>query len=366
MAPSTSGADAKAAALVTLILLPPPADLAALVEYVWQLVLPPNAPPGALWRVVPDGYVDVATRLALTPEVVRAAATPESRRERRAVMEALAASPTVVCGAAATARTLPMTEPLLVTGARFRLGAAAGVLRRAPADLVDGSRPLREVIDARAAGCVRSALAVGAARHADAQSQAQEPVDAGRAIRALARAGTLAVVRRLAARADAGGRGVVAPDPRVLGALHLLERNIGVPTPDGGAESAPVATVGRALGVSLRTLDRLFAEQVGFSPRTYQRLRRVGAVAESLERAGATPAAPAPGRGAPRPATLSDLAHRLGYTDHAHMTREFTRVMGVGPAAYRREAAAAPVERRMGAVAFERSVPFGTVGTRDP
>ena len=44
------------------------------------------------------------------------------------------------------------------------------------------------------------------------------------------------------------------------------------------------------------------------------------------------------------------------------MTREFGRVMGVTPSAYRKEAAEAPVARRVGAVAFERTTPFGTVG----
>lgn len=121
-----------------------------------------------------------------------------------------------------------------------------------------------------------------------------------------------------------------------------------------------MAAVARALAVSPRTLERLFAEHVGFAPRTYQRLRRVGAVAEALEH----PEGRALGRSgrAASTGTLSELAHTLGYADQAHMTREFTRVMGVAPSRYRREALATPMARRVGPVAFERSTPLGTVG----
>jgi AraC-like DNA-binding protein len=117
--------------------------------------------------------------------------------------------------------------------------------------------------------------------------------------------------------------------------------------------TAPVSRLCRELAVGRRTLERLFAEQVGLAPRTYARLRRVGAVAEALERG-------APGR----ERSLSALAHALGYADHAHMTREFVRVMGVTPSGYRHEALAAPVVRRLegGLVVQERRTPLGTVG----
>ncbi|MDF1506181.1 helix-turn-helix domain-containing protein, partial [Roseisolibacter sp. H3M3-2] len=134
-------------------------------------------------------------------------------------------------------------------------------------------------------------------------------------------------------------------DPRVRGALHLL---------DGTAADAPAtARLCREVAVSRRTLERLFAEQIGLAPRSYARLRRVGAVARALERD--TPE---------RARSLSELAHGLGYSDHAHMTREFVRVMGVTPSGYRREALAAPVARRPegGVVAQERPTPLGTVG----
>jgi AraC-like DNA-binding protein len=179
-----------------------------------------------------------------------------------------------------------------------------------------------------------------------------------------------------------------------------------------GRRDARVSAVARTLAVSSRTLARLFAEHLGYAPRTYLRLRRVGAVAEALEQeawtaearagagtrashggvggrasrsartveseaacpstateqgrgAGAPPGArggPAPAWRVRRPATLSEVAFRVGYSDHAHMTREFTRVMGTPPSLYRRDARETPLVRRFAPVAFERTVPWGGIG----
>jgi AraC-like DNA-binding protein len=123
-----------------------------------------------------------------------------------------------------------------------------------------------------------------------------------------------------------------------------------------------VAWVARELAVSKRTLERAFADRLGFAPRAYQRLRRVGTVAEWIEREATATAPRRRALARARTATLSDLAYRAGYADHAHMTREFGRVMGVAPSTYRREARAAALARRLGAVAFDRPTPLGIVG----
>ena len=91
----------------------------------------------------------------------------------------------------------------------------------------------------------------------------------------------------------------------------------------------------------------------------------MGAGAPRAARPGAP--AGARGRAAPgwrvrRPATLTEVAHRVGYSDHAHMTREFTRVMGTPPSLYRRDARDTPLVRRVAPVAFERTVPWGGIG----
>ncbi|MEP6731828.1 MAG: helix-turn-helix transcriptional regulator [bacterium] len=349
----------------SLIIVPPPADLAPFVEYVWQLLLAADTPSDACWRVVADGYVDLSVRIPLDAEPLRAVlASPGSAVARHNALDVLASSPAVICGAATASRALPMGRPLLITGARFRLGAAAGVLRHSAAAVVDGAYALGDVLDGRLAGDVSRARADEAARRANGcggNADADE-ASARTAMRVLARETVHAAVRRLVARAESRRRSGNAADPRVCGALALLDRSSGdASAAEPGA--AQVAEVCRTLGVSKRTLERLFADQVGFAPRTYQRLRRVGAVAEELERARReTNAVQIPGRIAPRADTLSDIAHRLGYTDHAHMTREFGRVMGVTPSTYRGEARDTPVARHIGLVAFDRTTPVGTVG----
>jgi len=318
-----------------------------------------------VWRVVADGYVDLAVRVPLdAPPLLAAAASPGSHAARRAALEFLASSPAVVCGAATASRTLPMDQPLLVTGARFRLGAAAGVLRNSPAGLVDGARPLVDVLDGRAARDVSRARVDDAVRHALGcrDDRAVDPAAVAPALRALARENVIAAARRLVARGAAGGDRHL-PDRRVRAALRLLDEGAADALDPADEEGArQVARACRALGVSRRTLERLLADHVGIAPRGYQRLRRAGAVAEALERAArAARAAPARRHA---PVMLSDLAHRFGYADHAHMTREFQRMMGVTPSAYRREAAEAPLARDVAEAALERSTPFGVVGRR--
>ena len=352
-------------ALVTM--LAPPADLAPAVEYVWQLVLPAITDEPTAWRVVVDGYIDVALRVPLTPDVIRAVHEGGTR-----LAVPLDAGRAVVCGAATTARLLPMTVPLLVTGARFRLGAAAEVLRSAPGELVNGARSLHELLDGATVRDVANALAARApagAAHAAIEGVASDDGDApvpDRTVAEVALECVHAIVRRLLRRATTRPATRIGPDPRVQAALALLDdrgdalHRHAMPhagTPE--ASDALVSLLARQLGVSVRTLERAFATHIGFAPRQYRRLRRVGAVADALERRGQSRSRSTGNR------SLSDLAHSLGWADHAHMTREFTRMMGVSPSEYRREVLDVPVLRVERGVRFDRSVPLGTV-TRLP
>jgi AraC-like DNA-binding protein len=355
-------------ALATLILLPPPPDLAPVVEYVWQLVLAGDAPTGACWRVVVDGYVDLTIRTPLDAEPLEAVrATPWSVAARRAAVEYVAASPGVVCGAATAARALPMTRPLLLTGARFRMGTAPDLLRNAPTGLVDGAQALTDVLDGRAARAVWGAREDDVPHHVTGYGcggpERPDPPAVERVLRAVARASVVAAVRRLVARLPPRPLHDTV-DPRVRGALTLLDRASTDGSTDGSTDAgaARVAWVARELAVSKRTLERAFADRLGFAPRAYQRLRRVGTVAEWIERQATATAPRRRALAGARTATLSDLAYRAGYADHAHMTREFGRVMGVAPSTYRCEARAAALARRLGAVAFDRPTPLGIVG----
>lgn len=90
-------------------------------------------------------------------------------------------------------------------------------------------------------------------------------------------------------------------------------------------ESDPgLLRVGRAadaLGVSVRTLQRLARRYVGVSPAAIIRRRRLQEAAERL-------------RTDPR-TDIAAVAAELGYADHAHLTADFRTVLGTTPSGYR-------------------------------
>jgi AraC-like DNA-binding protein len=83
-----------------------------------------------------------------------------------------------------------------------------------------------------------------------------------------------------------------------------------------------VGTLAEQLAVSERTLQRLARTYIGLSPAALIRRRRLQEAAERI-------------RDDPD-ADLAALATELGYTDQAHLTNEFGRVLGFTPAGYRR------------------------------
>lgn len=94
-------------------------------------------------------------------------------------------------------------------------------------------------------------------------------------------------------------------DPRVVDALHSL------------SVSASVATAARQLGVSERTLQRLVQAATGRQPAYWKCLARI-------RRATA---------GLPHAPSLVACAADHGFSDQAHMTREFQRWLGRTPSA---------------------------------
>jgi AraC-like DNA-binding protein len=78
-----------------------------------------------------------------------------------------------------------------------------------------------------------------------------------------------------------------------------------------------VEQLARATGLSLRALQRLFREHVGASPKWVIRRHRLQEVALRLERGDRV--------------TLAALAADLGYTDQAHLARDFKSAVGKAP-----------------------------------
>jgi len=77
-------------------------------------------------------------------------------------------------------------------------------------------------------------------------------------------------------------------------------------------------------GVSVRPLQRLFREHVGASPKWVIRRNRLQEVAVRIE-SGDSP-------------NLAALAADLGYTDQAHLARDFRSATGLSPSAFRARA----------------------------
>ena len=118
------------------------------------------------------------------------------------------------------------------------------------------------------------------------------------------------------------------------------------PRPDQAAERAmalvdrvrtdrtirQVAQLAGEADLSTRSLQRLFAEYVGVGPKWVILRYRIHEALERAESVGA--------EGDIRPGEIdwSRLATELGYSDQAHLVRDFTATVGVPPTAYARPA----------------------------
>jgi AraC-like DNA-binding protein len=78
--------------------------------------------------------------------------------------------------------------------------------------------------------------------------------------------------------------------------------------------------IARGLGVSHGYLDRQFSEQVGLSPRTLARILRMRRLLEVIDVYGSV--------------GWADKAAELGWSDQAHLIRDFKRHTGVTPSQY--------------------------------
>jgi AraC-like DNA-binding protein len=100
--------------------------------------------------------------------------------------------------------------------------------------------------------------------------------------------------------------------PEVAHAWYLLERSRG---------RAPVSTVADRAGLSTRHLTTLFHREVGRAPKTVAMLMRfehaTARIAESVRRCASV--------------DLAAVAANTGYSDQAHLTREFVRFAGASP-----------------------------------
>ena len=109
------------------------------------------------------------------------------------------------------------------------------------------------------------------------------------------------------------------PDPVAVQVAEIVERLVADPGVVRVDQAAAVA------GVSVRALQRLFAEYVGVSPKWVMRRARLQEAAARAD-SGAD-------------VDWASLAADLGYADQAHLTRDFTAVVGDPPGRYARSGA---------------------------
>lgn len=103
-------------------------------------------------------------------------------------------------------------------------------------------------------------------------------------------------------------RNAPAPDTRVR---HAVERI------DASAGMVEVSTLARECATSVRNLQRLFAAEVGVTPKTLCRMRRFQRVFAAWR---------------DDPGSWASVAADCGYYDQAHLVRDFTELAGTAPA----------------------------------
>ncbi len=131
-------------------------------------------------------------------------------------------------------------------------------------------------------------------------------------------------------------REIVGPDPPGRPDVSSVERYLRahLPEPDPRADEAAaiVATIAAepgltrvdklaaGAGMSVRRLQRLFADYVGIGPKWVIRRYRLHEVTERLAAGGRV--------------DWASLAAELGYADQAHFVRDFTEMFGESPTRY--------------------------------
>ncbi len=190
----------------------------------------------------------------------------------------------IIAGPAERFTTVPAGPGTGFFGVRFRPGWGGTCLRISPSDIRDTALVGSDAVP------VLGALAAPLL-HATTTAQLKS-----RLIRA--------------AQTLAGRARHEEPHARVIAALDLLDRSEG---------RQLVAALARDIGTSVRTLRRDFSMTVGLSAKTFasilrfQRTMRLALARPSMQ--------------------LAELAIRGGYSDQAHMTREFRDLGGFTPGA---------------------------------
>ncbi|GAB2957053.1 helix-turn-helix domain-containing protein [Micromonospora polyrhachis] len=189
-----------------------------------------------------------------------------------------------------------------VVGARFRPGGFRPFLGMPVATITDRFLPLTEVFAAGEAAVRQLTIDLGHTPGDDAD-------DTG--------SGRQALLNQLDALLLAAGPVIDPTAAEVDGVVARIAVDPAI---------ARVDELARQAGTTPRQLQRLFAEYVGASPKWVIRLYRLH---EAADRAASG-----------EKVSWAALAAELGYSDQAHLVRDFTAQVGAPPARYARQGAA--------------------------
>jgi AraC-like DNA-binding protein len=177
-----------------------------------------------------------------------------------------------------------------VCGLRFRPGAFRAILGRPLHTITDQVLALTDVFPLDAPDAERAVLGA--------------PDDTGM---------MAAATRLLAPHLPAPNPQVEAQVERIGAILRMAETTSGL---------TQVEQLAQASGMGVRSLQQLFSDYVGVSPKWVLRRFRLHEAADRLA-SGEEP-------------DLAALAHSLGYFDQAHFTADFRKLVGQTPANYRK------------------------------
>ena len=236
---------------------------------------------GARELMVPAGTMHVAVRLSGPPLRVFRRVDDEVGRD---------VGLAVVGGARAGFYVRDVSRPVRSVGAELEPGAAALLLGVPAGELAERHTPLDEL-------------------WGRAVEEARERLDEARSL-----AERLDVFEALLAARLPRVRAMHPAVAHALGRLHA---------------GADVGAVAGETGYSHRRFLTVFRDAVGLGPKVYGRLLRLNSALRHLVTSP--------------DATCAAVAAAAGYSDQAHMTREFRELAGVTPGAYR---AAAPASIR--------------------
>ncbi|AKU20845.1 helix-turn-helix domain-containing protein [Massilia sp. NR 4-1] len=251
---------------------PPGAALRPFIKQLWVHDAAQTAHPGRE-HVLPTGLAHLVFRLAGPPLRIYADADDANGAVLREP---------VLGGPRSSFYIKEVGPPVLSVGVQLEPGALQALFGVSAAELAGRHTPLSELCGGQGDSVLQ---------------QLNEAVDARQ---------TLAVLESwLAARL-----------PRVHGLHPGVAQILG-----GITHETRVDEMVRASSYSHRGFNALFSQATGFSPKRYTRLLRFQALLAAVR---AQPASP-----------LSELALALGYSDQAHMNREFREFAGLTPLQYR-------------------------------